>query len=152
MSGKNRTDNEILAYIRHQSRSGELAKSLLEIAAEVGYSNATVHRVLKRLEAQDLVRITRNERKANEPSIITYIGPTENDQTAEEGIQLVAQLQSAAEALLNYLQNTDRSNRMVQEDARKWRDLQSRIESVTDLPQGLQLMTIRQEGTARHVV
>lgn len=150
MPMRTRTEEDILAYLRRTAVNGKLAKSLLEIAKEVGYSNATVQRVLKRLEAQDLVSVDRDNRKANQPAVITYLGTQSDDEILEEGTRLANNLKSAADELLQFFQRTKSTMKHTIEEAAKWKEVEQNLVSVTDTPQGLKVMTLGSQP-ARHI-
>lgn len=150
MSARSRTDEDILVYLRRNATGGKLAKSLLEIAKEVGYSNATVQRVLKRLEAQDLVSVDRDNRKANQPAVITYLGTQSDDEILEEGTRLAHNLKSAAEELLQFFQRSHDNMKHTIEEAAKWKEVEQSLVSVTETPQGFKVMTLESQA-ARHI-
>lgn len=92
-----RTQADIEDYIKLNSKDGELTRSLMDIGEELGYSNATVQRALKTLEAQGLIEVTPSKRQY-EPNTIFYKGTkTEIDALLQEGVQLVKEIEDVME-------------------------------------------------------
>lgn len=73
-----RTLNDILRYIKANSRDGFLKESMVKIGERTGYSNATVHRSIKALERKGMIQIIETK-SARTPNTICYIGPNKQD-------------------------------------------------------------------------
>lgn len=74
-----RTQRDIIDYIRTHIEDGKLTKSLLDIAKDIGYSNATIHRALNALSEQGLIDI-RQAPQVSLPNTIIYKGDDPKDQ------------------------------------------------------------------------
>lgn len=73
-----RTLTDILLYIKKASDGGILKESMMTMAVATGYSNATIHRAVKSLEADGFISVI--PRKApRHPNTIVYIGPDTDD-------------------------------------------------------------------------
>ena len=142
MTVKERTEADILSYIQRNAIDGKMAKSLLEIGAEVGYSNATVHRAMTRLQESGLIELTRDGCRANEPSIIRYTGPESADNMLTQGLALLSQVKQSADALVQHYQQGTAELEQVYADAAAWRSFQERVVGRTTLANGNQLITI----------
>jgi DNA-binding transcriptional regulator LsrR (DeoR family) len=104
---KERTQKEIMDYIKTHSRNGKLTKSLLDIAEQIGYSNATVHRALKALEDKGLVEIKVSDRPT-EPNTIIFKGKMDKiDDTIAKGIRIGIQMEALAKEFKNYIDDTN---------------------------------------------
>ncbi len=73
-----RTLNDILRYIKLHSKGDMLRESMMSIAQNTGYSNATVHRAIQQLQIEGLIQVipTKSPRK---PNSICYIGPDQEE-------------------------------------------------------------------------
>jgi DNA-binding MurR/RpiR family transcriptional regulator len=104
---KERTQKEIMDYIRTHSRDGKLTKSLLDIAEQIGYSNATVHRALKALEDKGLVEIKASNRPT-EPNTIIFKGKLNPvDEVISKGVQISTQMQELVQDFKDYINETN---------------------------------------------
>jgi DNA-binding MarR family transcriptional regulator len=72
-----RTLNDILRYIQIKNVDGRLQESLSTIAKRTGYSHVTIHRGLKQLEEQGLIRVIQAPSQ-NLPNTIEYLGDKEH--------------------------------------------------------------------------
>lgn len=105
---RKRTEAEVVEFIKNHSEDGKLTKSLMDIAEHVGYSNATVHRVLKSLEENGVVEIIPAE-KPTEPNTIMYKGPIkEANDVVAQGRALLTQLRGYADDVADYIEESNR--------------------------------------------
>ena len=126
MKTANRTTKDIHDYIRRHLIDGKLEMSLLDIAKEVGYSNATIHRVLRRLESAGFLSVDRSGKKPNSPNTITYLQEfVVEEDVLQEGLELANSLSKKAEELIQLLNSKSIYLKELQRDAKAWRDTQS---------------------------
>lgn len=105
---RKRTEAEVVEFIKNYSEDGKLTKSLMDIAEHVGYSNATVHRVLKSLEENGVVEIIPAE-KPTEPNTIMYKGPIkEANDVVSQGKALLYKLRGYADEVADYIEESNR--------------------------------------------
>lgn len=144
---KERTQNEIIDFIRAYSQDGKLQKSMLEIANHVGYSNATVHRALKALEKKGLIQISEAQRPT-EPNTIVYKGDKDEvDELINKGVRLSNKFQELTNELTDYLYETNRVIRRLDKQMDALSTYQDRIVNVVDIPNtDLQMVTLRKEA------
>lgn len=97
-----RTLMDIQRYIKMASSDGILKMSMMDIAKATDYSNATVHRSIKALEADGLIQVI--PRKApRHPNTIVYIGPDndEVDQLLRQAHVAITNLSNASSEVNN---------------------------------------------------
>lgn len=106
---KRRTTQDIVIdYIKTYAEDGVLVESLMDIANNLGYSNATIHRALKALEKDDLVRIIPAD-TPRKPNTIIYQGTSK--ETADiilEGEKLLRRLRELTEDVETYMAEASR--------------------------------------------
>lgn len=108
MSKRKMTQDIVVDYLKTFSQNGKLKESLIDIADKLGYSNATIHRTLKRLEEDGLVKIIPSE-APREPNTIVYLGEIKEAQDIVlQGEQLMAKLQSLTQEVEEYLKESSR--------------------------------------------
>lgn len=138
---RERTIDELVDYIRTHSQDGKLTKSMLEIAEQIGYSNATVHRSLKSLQEKGIIEIMQSKRPT-EPNTIVFKGEiNEVDELIARGVQLKTELLETVNNLQGYLNETQKVIRRLEGQLEKHSANQGKIISVTDIP-GTDLQTI----------
>lgn len=103
MSVKERTQKDIANYIKMHSQDGKLTKSIFEIAKDLGYSNATIHRALKALQEKGLVEI-KQAPKPTTPNTILYKGSVNpTDDLLHRGVELIEKVEELQRELHDYL-------------------------------------------------
>ena len=103
MSVKERTQKDIANYIKMHSKDGKLTKSIFEIAKDLGYSNATIHRALKALQEKGLVEI-KQAPKPTTPNTILYKGSINQiDDLLHRGVELIKKTEELQKELHDYL-------------------------------------------------
>lgn len=105
-----RTLNEITRYIKTANQNGILKKSMVDMAKDTGYSNATIHRSIRQLEVEGLIKViqTKSQRK---PNTIIYLGPNNDEidsllQQAHTAVYNLNQASSEVQAIIGELQQT----------------------------------------------
>lgn len=73
MNKRKSTQDVVADYIKMYSDKGVLTKSLMDIAEDLGYSNATIHRAIKQMEKDGLVEIIPSD-TPRKPNTIVYQG------------------------------------------------------------------------------
>lgn len=155
-SVKERTQKEIEEYIRQHSQDGKLTESLLHIAEQIGYSNATVHRALQALERKGLIQIEKSD-KPTEPNTIIFKGDkNEIDNLLSRGVQLSNQMKNNAAEFDEYLQKTNWVIRQLREENERLKAAKERnkgeIVNITQLPDtNFELVTIKREADREEV-
>ena len=141
-SVKGRTQKEIIDYIRAHSEDGKLTKSLLEIAKDIGYSNATIHRALHALEESGLIGIEKSE-KPNVPNTIYYKGArNEIDDFLAQGIKLSQNVDELGKQIHSFLEEATWLIRKLENS----NSITDRIVHMQDVPNSdLQILTVRKE-------
>lgn len=115
-SVRKRTQKEIVDYIRTHSKDGKLTKSLLDIAKDIGYSNATIHRGLHALQENGVIEIATAE-KPTEPNTILYKGSqNEIDDLLTKGVQLAEQVEVLGKNVNEFLTELTWQIRKMQSD------------------------------------
>jgi predicted ArsR family transcriptional regulator len=145
MSIRKRTQDDVIEYIKnHASEEGKLQQSLMDIAGQLGYSNATIHRVLKSLEEQGIIEVQAPE-KPTQPNTIIFNGPieTEHDILAH-GAQLMNEVEVLAAKVQDYVRESHRiiENLKAQKAGEQRQDLTSRVTEIVDMPDGNHYMLI----------
>lgn len=84
-----RTLNDVARYIQMINQDGVIKKSMMEMAKEIGYSNATIHRSIQRLQEEGMIQVVPSKSQ-REPNTIVYLGPHSDDLS-----QLVKQAHTA---------------------------------------------------------
>lgn len=103
MSVKERTQKDIVNYIKMHSQDGKLTKSLFDIAKDLGYSNATIHRALKALQQKGLIEI-KEAPKPTSPNTILYKGSVNHtDDLLHRGVELIEKVEELQKELHDYL-------------------------------------------------
>lgn len=98
MGVRNKTKEDVIAYIREHAKDGKLTASLVEIAGQLGYSNATVFRALRALEEQGIVKIIPAD-KPTKPNTIVWRGFADSDELVQRGRELAERLEEVAQML-----------------------------------------------------
>lgn len=105
-----RTLNEILRYLKRVQKDGLIKKSMMQMAKETGYSNATIHRSIKTLEKEGYIQIipSKNPKK---PNTIIYLGPSEEEmenllEKANYAVQNLIQASNEVQEILRMIENT----------------------------------------------
>lgn len=105
-----RTLNEILRYLKRVQKDGLIKKSMMQMAEETGYSNATIHRSIKTLEKEGYIQIipSKNPKK---PNTIIYLGPSEEEmenllEKANYAVQNLIQASNEVQEILRMIENT----------------------------------------------
>lgn len=110
------TQDVVLDYIRMYAQKGELTESLMDIADNLGYSNATIHRSLKALEEADIITIVPAD-SPRKPNTIIYKGSTkETHDILLEGEVLLRRLRELTEDIEAYIQESSRIIEYTQKD------------------------------------
>lgn len=105
---RKRTESDVVEYIKNHSKDGKLTESLMDIAEGLGYSNATIHRVLKSLEEHGVVEIIPSD-KPTKPNTIVYNGPIkEATDVVSQGKMLLAKLTALTEEVTEYIAESSR--------------------------------------------
>lgn len=138
-SVRERTQKEIMNYIRTHNRDGKLTKSLLDIAKDIGYSNATIHRGLHALQEKGIIEINASP-KPTQPNTILYKGSqNEIDEFLTKGVQLSEDVEKLGQKVNEFLQETSWLLRNIKDHS-----LESRIIQVQDIPDSdLQIITVK---------
>jgi hypothetical protein len=138
-----RTQKEIMDYIRIHSMNGKLTKSLLDIAKDIGYSNATVHRALRILQNNGDIEVIPHA-KPTEANTIIYKGSVnEMDEFLAKGVKLAEDMSNLGEQMNDFMQEASWFIRKLHHAAEK-NSLQGEVVQVQDIPQSdLQIVTIR---------
>ncbi len=107
---KKQTLLRILRYIKTHARNNILRESMASIATQTGVSNATVHRALKQLEAQEMIQIIPSKSR-RKPYTICYIGPNEEEMCSvvEKARVAVEHLRRASSEVHNILEELEDS-------------------------------------------
>jgi len=146
-----RTQKDVVKFIQQHSREGKLQMSLVEIGDSTGYSNATIYRALKRLEEVGIIKIVSAD-KPTEPNTIIYQGSSADttSSTANATVEMSQDIMEIAKRLLGECKEVDDRMHMLEQDVKLYRDLQSRIVSIQDLPDGeYQVVLMRKSATIR---
>lgn len=105
-----RTINDIARYIKTVNQNGILKRSMMDMAKDTGYSNATVHRSIQQLESEGLIQIipTKSKRK---PNTIIYLGPNIDDvdhllQKAHTAVYNLHQATSEIDSIMSQIQQS----------------------------------------------
>lgn len=102
------TQDVVIDYIKTYAENGVLTESLMDIAENLGYSNATIHRALKALEEENLVSIVPAE-SPRKPNTIIYRGNhKESEDILLEGERLVRRLRELMMDVENYMAEASR--------------------------------------------
>lgn len=143
-SVRERTQKEIMDYIRIHSKDGKLTKSLLDIAEDIGYSNTTIHRALKALEEKGLIEINTPD-KPTEPNTIIYKGDkNEIDEILAQGAKLSEEIKTLGKKVDEYVNEMNWLIRKLQKELEEKDSLKNRIVHVQDIPDSdLQIITVR---------
>lgn len=109
MSIRKRTQDDVVDYIKnHSSTDGKLTESLMDIANQLGYSNATIHRTLKNLEKDGIVDIIPSEHPTK-PNTIVYQGTIQQaDDIIARGVHLMSELEKLTKNVHEYIQEASR--------------------------------------------
>lgn len=109
MSIRKRTQDDVVDYIKnHSSEDGKLTESLMDIANQLGYSNATIHRTLKNLEKDGIVDIIPSEHPTK-PNTIVYQGTIQQaDDIIARGVHLMSELEKLTKNVHEYIQEASR--------------------------------------------
>lgn len=144
---RERTQKEIMDYIRIHSKDGKLTQSLLDIAEQIGYSNATIHRALKSLEEKGMIEISAPE-KPTEPNTIIYKGEKNDiDELLSQGVKLSDELQNISERLQEYIHEVTIVTSKLKEQNEKAQFNQDRVINIVDVPESnMQIITLRKDG------
>lgn len=73
-----RTQHDILRFLKTSQMNGVIKKSMMDIAKDTGYSNATIHRSIKALEKDGYIQVI-PAKSARKPNTIVYIGPADDE-------------------------------------------------------------------------
>lgn len=143
-SVRERTQKEIMDYIRIHSKDGKLTKSLIDIAEDIGYSNATIHRALKALEEKGLIEINTSD-KPTEPNTIIYKGDkNEIDEILAQGVKLSEEIKTLGKKVDEYLSEINWLIRKLQKEVEEKDSIKNRIVHIQDIPDSdLQIITVR---------
>ncbi len=135
ISVRQQTQEQIIEYIQRHSSDGKLTRSLMTIAQQIGYSNATVHRAMKKLEAIGMIKIIPSD-KPTEPNTIVYLGPatTKPSEATTQGTKLVRELQELSQEMFGYFENLSKRMKQYETDLQTYYELQSRLVDVVNLP------------------
>lgn len=141
-----RTQKDIVDYIRTHSKDGKLTKSLLAIAKDIGYSNATIHRTLQSLQEKGVIEITPSE-KPTEPNTILYKGSEQNeiDEFLAKGVQLSEEVEGLGNRIHDFLQEANLLMRKLHQQVEE-NSLDNRILHTQDVPGAdIQILTVRKQ-------
>jgi DNA-binding PadR family transcriptional regulator len=141
-SVRERTQKEIIDYIRTHSKDGKLTKSLLDIGKDMGYSNATIHRALHALEDNGVIEIAQSN-KPTEPNTILYKGSHNDvDELLAKGVQLSEDVENLGNRVNDFLSEATWLFRKLQKTSED--SLEDRIIHVQDIPDSeVQILTVR---------
>lgn len=143
MSIKQRTQEDVIDYIKSHASDGKLQESLMDIAESLGYSNATIHRTLKSLEEQGVIEVLPPD-KPTKPNTIIYNGPiTVTDDIFRQGAELMNEVEKLSARVSEYVREAQRVLAALKERQGETKsDLESRITEVVDMPDGKHQMLI----------
>jgi predicted ArsR family transcriptional regulator len=135
---RKRTQEDVVEYIKSHAQDGKLSESLMDIAERLGYSNATIHRVLKSLEKQGLVRIIPSG-VPTKPNTIVFQG--EIDKTHDvikEGHRLVHLLEQVVLEAQEYVKETSKMIAKLQEKHgdQDFDFIRDKVVDIMELPDG----------------
>ena len=148
MSIKKRTQADVIEYIKnHASEDGELQQSLMDIAGQLGYSNATIHRTLKSLEEQGVIEVQPAD-KPTRPNTIIFNGPIQTaDEILAQGVSLMNEIEILSGRVHEYVRESQRIIEGLRSQHEKGSDLESRIAEIVDMPDGNHyMMIVRKES------
>lgn len=105
-----RTINDIARYIKSASLNGILKRSMMDMAKDTGYSNATIHRSIRQLESEGIIQVipTKSKRK---PNTLIYLGPSVDDvdsllQQAHTAVHNLHQVTSEIDFIMSQIQQS----------------------------------------------
>lgn len=151
---RQRTQEDVIEYIKAHASDGKLQESLMDIANSLGYSNATIHRVLRSLEEQGIINVLPPD-KPTKPNTIIYHGPVyETDSFMRRGVDLMNEVQRLSSQVAEYVREGQKILQSFQEQQRETvTDFESRVTEVVDMPDGKhQMMIVRKPEHAPHAL
>lgn len=140
---RKRTQEDVIDYIKNHASEGKLQESLMDIANSLGYSNATIHRVLKSLEQDGVIAVLPPD-KPTKPNTIVYNGPIQQaEDIITEGAVLLTEVERLGARVAEYVQEASRIIEGLKEHSgEKTGNLEARVTEVVDMPDGKHYMMI----------
>ena len=121
-------------YIASASQNGVIKKSMAEIGADIGVSNATVCRAIRTLVAVGVIEVVPGE-KVNEPNTTTYLGSTDAVNNVVRGArEAIEELRAATGKLVEYVAVTERTLRSMKVELDAYHAFKRSIIKTESLP------------------
>lgn len=141
----------LLNYIRRNAVNGTLQRSMADIAKDIGVTNATVHRSLRKLEKEGLIEVVPSD-NPRLPCTIVYKGEEEStaNDIAKETIEKLDTLLNTCRMIVKQSRELELAfNQMLvavkgqEEDLRRYNVFKGSVISINELPGGLMQIIAR---------
>jgi DNA-binding Lrp family transcriptional regulator len=134
---------DVLSFIKQNSTGGECSMSIAEIAERMGISTATVHRAIKKLQAEKLIDI-RVSSIPTEPNTIVLLKQDERDMILKAN-ELLIVAQENVKQVRDQLLILAKQPQQLSDDAKKYYQLLKAIVTVTPLSEGITQIIVKND-------
>ncbi len=132
--------DDIITFLQLNTWNRKCTMSLQDIAERLKYSATTLHRALKKLQADGVIEIQKSS-KAAEPSTIIYNGELIDTSLLTKGSRLcndVKDNNELTQGLVDHINNCHNTIKRLKLELDRYNELRSRVMSVTPVSDTLE--------------